>query len=162
MKNCRSFVIWLLLGTFIYWTVSLIWVPAVAEFVICNPKSTVNVHGAPGKGTDVIAYAECGDELILDGETQGDWVHIVNGWANHDGWIHKGYVSDSPVIVEEYDAVGYLKVRIRNYIGGKVTGTLAKGQPVTVYACAIGLDGWAVTNRGYIMAKYLDDGMGGF
>ena len=139
--------------------------PAEAEnetcYVLCNPRSTVNIHDGPSKGYSVIACAECGDELLLDGKHKGEWVHIINGWANEDGWIHRGYVSDSPVQIETYQAYGYLKVRIRNRIGGALKGTLKKGEEVTVYASATGPDGWAYTNRGYIQAKYLDDGMGG-
>ena len=157
-------IAWILIIVALYCVVLML-TPAEAEdanaWVLCKPGSNVNVHVGPSKGSTVVAYCECGDELITDGKKSGDWVHIVNGWCDHDGWIHKGYVSDSQVVIEPFDGFGYLKARIRNRIGGKMIGTLKKGEAVKVYAYAIGWDGWAVTNKGYVMARYLDDGLGG-
>lgn len=167
MKHIKAETVILLAVLFFFILICLLVFiePAEAEnetgYVLCNPRSTVNIHDGPSKGYSVIAWAECGDELLLDGKHKGEWLHVVNGWANEDGWIHKGYVSDSPVSVETYQAYGYLKVRIRNRIGGALKGTLRKGEEVTVYASAAGPEGWAFTSRGYIQAKYLDDGLGG-
>lgn len=164
MKN-DTLIVAMCIGFLVFILIFVIAFSAVAEkteaYVLCNPKSTVNVHDAPGKGASVIAYAECGDDLILDGQSKGEWVHIVNSWVDGNGWIHRGYVSDSPVQIETYQAYGYLKVRIRNRIQGNLKGTLKKGEVVTVYASATGPEGWAFTSRGYIQAKYLDDGLGG-
>lgn len=120
--NNDTLIVVMCIGFMVFILIFVIAFSAFAEkteaYVLCNPKSTVNVHDAPGKGASVITRAECGDIITLDGVRKGDWLHIVDGWVDSDGWIHAGYVSDSPVTVETYQAYGYLKVRIRNRIEG--------------------------------------------
>lgn len=156
--SCKCIVASVLLAVLVAVAV----VPSCASnanaWVLCNPNTRVNARFLPSKNASIIGYLECGEGIVLDGKQNGEWLHAVElGMEASDGWIHKGYISDSPVIVEEYDAVGYKTVRIRNRINGKLTGTLKKGEKVTVYASAISIDGWAYTSRGYIMQGYLDD-----
>lgn len=135
---------------------------AKAEYVICDPTSSVNVHYTPEKKGIVCGYFECGNEVILDGKKKGDWVHVVNVSGEWDeGWIHKGYITAGPIVIETCDGYAYKKVHVRNNVGGKIKTTLKQGEPITVYAYSLDYDGWAVTNKGYIMARYIDDGLGG-
>lgn len=131
--------------------------PVTAEadrmgFVLCDPDSTVNLRFEPRKTGTAIAYLECGDALILDGKQKGEWLHVVTGDEN-GAWVHKGYIVGIKVTIDTFEAQAKTKVRTRNQVNGRLTGTVKKGQKVTVYAYS---EECCFTNRGYIKTKYLE------
>lgn len=125
-------------------------------FVICNPEGgRVNIRCCPKRsGGGVIGYLECGEEIILTGRKSGHWVEIVANTEMEFGWVNDGYIVYSPVTVETVQGkVTAKKVHARKSVGGDIAKTLKKGSTVTVYAFC---REWVVTNRGYIMAEFVD------
>lgn len=121
-------------------------------FILCNPDTTVNMRFEPRKTGTVVACMECGDPVRLDGGKYGEWLHVVTGDEN-GAWVHQGYVVDIKVTVETRQARAKTKVRTRNMVRGRLTGTLRKGQEVTVYAYS---EECCFTSKGYIKTKYLE------
>lgn len=134
--------------------------PAQAEgcrmgFVLCDPDSSVNIREKPRKTGIVLGQMLCGDELTLDGKTQGEWLHVTGLSMEMDGgWINRKYVADARVTVEEFDAVTTAaKVRVREGVNGKITRRMKKGAKVRVLASSAG---WCVTTVGFIRTEYLE------
>lgn len=121
-------------------------------WVLCQPDSFVYVREFPKRGADCAGYGYLGDRLTTDGRTKNGYLHIIGFECG--GWIHKGFVTDCPVIVREYDAeiVSKGRVACRRYIGGTRRRWLKKGETVTVYASA---DDWSITSQGFVMSQFL-------
>lgn len=135
--------------------------PALADgnrmgFVLCNPSSYIYVRTEPSKNGSVCGYLNCGDAVTLDGEEKGQWLHIVDTCFDGDAWVSGRYVVGIKVSVFEkpVEMRARAKVRVRNYVGGKVTKTLIKGDIVKVYAYS---EQCCLTNRGYVVTKYLEE-----
>ena len=137
---------------------TLIIAGSVAEdeyFIICNPKSYVNVRRSPKKGAEEIGRLDCGDSFLSDGKKKNGYIHVVGMTEYGEGWIHKGYVVEDQPIIESLRgtiaATG--RVKTRRYIGGKKLEWLEVCTDVWIYVMS---DEWAVTNRGFIRTKYLE------
>ena len=124
-------------------------------FILCNPKTPVIVRRSPKKASDETGRLDCGDTVMTDGKTRNGYLHVYGVTESGEGWIVTGHdVWEKPEILgckAEVSAPG--RVRARNKIGGKKVGWLQVGDEVTVYAMS---EEWAVTNRGYVMNKYLE------
>ena len=123
----------------------------VTCWVMCKPGSRVNVRRTPG-GAE-IGYLECGDWFETDG-----WIRCYGIGEYGEGWVWCGYVAteEPEQIGRQYRVASNGRVIIRKWMNGpKVDGKgyLVNGSTVQVFAMA---DGWAVTNRGYIMEEYLE------
>lgn len=126
-------------------------------WIMCKPGSQVSVRLGPSKKSPEIGFLECGDSFETDGESVDGWIRCY-GVGETDGWVYCGYVCTSKPekIGERYVCVAKKQVACRKWIGGPKIDQrpwLKNGQNVTVFAS----DGeWAITNRGYIRAEYLE------
>lgn len=124
-------------------------------FVICKPGTSVNARISPNKRAEIVGWFDCGDKLLTDGKTRNGFVHIIDcSLEVSEAWIHAGYlVEDEPVILNMTTVVvSYGRVACRKCIGGKRTRWAKPGTEVTIYARS---DEWCVTNKGFVMTKYL-------
>lgn len=122
-----------------------------------KPGSQVAVRLGPSKKSPEIGFLECGDSFLTDGESKNGWITCY-GVGETSGWVYCGYVcTNKPEIIgERYVCVAKKQVACRKWIGGPKIDErpwLKNGQNVQVLAS----DGeWAITNRGYIRAAYLE------
>lgn len=124
-------------------------------FILCNPKTPVNVRMAPKKGTSIVGRLDFGDCVETDGVKRNGFLHVYAGDGG-DGWIHAGYVvEDQPEKTERAYASVAASGRVLTYkrIGGKRNKWLNIGDELKVYALS---EEWAVTNKGYVRTKYLE------
>ena len=129
-------------------------------YCACQPDSEINVRAFPKYSAEIVGRVWPGDQVYTDGKKRGVWMHVISVPCEAgEGWIHQGYLSDSPVhrVDAEY-TVTRNKTFVRKYMGGKVTKKLKKGQTVTVFFLTGDV---AVTNLGYIVADYLEVSEGG-
>lgn len=122
-------------------------------FALCNPNTPVWVRTDPHKNATICGFLDCGDSVTLDGKRHGEWLHVVDGCFDGNAWVHSGYIVGIKVTVETHKAKTTAKVRTRNRVGGKITGTLRKGQELTVYAFS---EECCYTSRGYVKSKFLE------
>lgn len=122
-------------------------------WVICNPKSFVNIRVNPSGRSDVGGRAECADRFCTDGVKKKGFVHVDAPIEAGDGWISERYIVYSePVYVGKVCRIESSgRVACREYIGGDRTRWLRDGDEVTVYWMAE----WAVTNKGFIQSEYI-------
>lgn len=123
-------------------------------FILCDPKTPVNVRISPDNRATVVGRLDFGDYAESDGKQKNGFVHVFAGDAG-DGWIHSGYVVEDPP--ERVNARGSVtangRVMSRNRIDGKRKQWLEVGDEVRVYALS---EEWAVTSKGYIKTQYLE------
>lgn len=134
--------------------------PVTAErvFILCQPDSWVNVRISPGKRGEIIGRFDLGDELETDGKMKRGYLHLINlSLEDTEGWIHAGFVTDSPVTIYQIktEIVSKGRVACRRAIKGTRRKWLRNGTKITVYAFS---DSWAVTNMGFIKTDFI----GGF
>ena len=87
------------------------------------------------------------------------WIRVYGIGEYGEGWIYCGYVvtEEPQMIGKQYRVNSNGRVIIRKWMNGpKVDGKgyLVNGSTVTVFCIA---DGWAMTNRGYIKAEFLEE-----
>lgn len=131
-------------------------VPTIADrvgFILCNPQTPVWARVSPNKNALICGILDCGSPITLDGKTKGNWLHVVDSCFDGDAWIYGGYVVGINVTPETCKAITTAKVRTRNMVNGKLTGTLKKGTEVIVYAYS---EECCYTNKGYIKSKFLE------
>lgn len=124
-------------------------------YCACQPDSEINVRAFPKHGAAVVGRAWPGDQFFTDGKKRGVWIHVIDvACEGGEGWIHKGYLSDSPVQVINAEFVTTRNKTIaRKFIGGKIRTKLKKGTPVMVYFISGDV---AVTDYGYMIMDYLE------
>ena len=126
-------------------------------WVMCQPDSEVCVRAFPKKSADVVARVCPGDHIVLSGKKRGRWYHCIHPCEPGEGWIRGDFLSfTEPEIYPEGKAFDTLcgKLYARFSINGNKRVTLKKGVRVIVYMMA---EEWSVTNKGYIMTKYLEE-----
>ena len=127
------------------------------KYILCDPKveNHVAIRRSPRKGAEEIGRLDCGDYILTDGKSRNGYLHIIGMTEYGEGWVHKGYIVDDEPIIETCGAAVAApgRVKARRYIGGKRIAWLDVCAEVRVYARS---DEWAVTNRGYVMTKYLE------
>jgi len=127
-------------------------------WVICQPDSFVYIRSSPRFRSQEVAYLSVGDALETDGKTNGPWIHVYYFCEAGEGWIYKGYVTNSkPEIYEKglRAVTGFRNVRARRNVNGKLRRTLKKGTDLLAYVVS---DEWTITNAGFIRTRYLDFG----
>lgn len=125
-------------------------------FVLCDPRTPVNVRASPKKGSSIAGRLDFGDWAETDGEVRNGYLHIYGIGEMGEGWIHAGYiVPDKPEKVEKAYGTISASGRVTSYrrIGGKRYKWLKIGDDVKIYALSAE---WAVTSKGYIRTKYLE------
>ena len=129
----------------------------IDAWVMCNPKSEVNVRISPKKKAESIAKVYPGQHIWLTGKKQGRWYQCSVPCEAGEGWIRGDYLSFyEPKIYEEGKTyvTTCSKLIVRYSIKGNKCGELSKGRRVTVYLIA---EEWAVTSKGFIMSQYLEE-----
>lgn len=128
-------------------------------WVLCNPKSFVNLREHPSGRSCVAGRAECGDAFITDGVKEKGFLHVIASVEAGDCWISERYI-----VYEEPQRIGETRViestgRVasRAYIGGRRNRWLRNGDEVKVYWMAE----WAVTNKGFIRSEFIGEKTGG-
>lgn len=133
-------------------------------WVMCQPNDTedgghyVNARIAPSTSCRPVGYLENGDSFQTDAKGENGFLKAYGIGENGISWIYSGFVvtEEPETINEQYVCVSNARVAIRRWMNGpRVAGTgwLTNGSNVFVYAIA---DGWAITDRGYIMSEYLE------
>ena len=133
-------------------------------WILCQPNDPkdgghyVNARIAPSTNSEAVGYLENGYSFQTDAKNKNGFLRAYGIGENGMAWIYAGFVvTEEPEIINErYVCVSNGRVAIRRWMNGpRVAGTgwLTNGSNVYVYAIA---DGWAITNRGYIMAEYLE------
>lgn len=117
----------------------------------------VNVRASASRRSESIGRLECGDMVITDGVTRGDWVHLIRlSLESAEGWVHSGYlVTEKPEVLswEKRTVRANGRVACRKWADGPRRAWAKNGSAVKVYAIG---GGWALTNRGYIAEDYLE------
>lgn len=126
-------------------------------YAMLKPGDYVNVRASAGKRGAIIGYLELGDSAQTDGKTKGAWLHLVNlSMEETEGWVHAGYISETEPVQQggqTYSISASGRVACRKWINGPRRAWAKKGAKVKVYAMG---GEWALTNRGYIRAEYLE------
>ena len=125
-------------------------------WVVCQPGSEVMIRSKPNKRAEIVGAAGSGERLWTDWEERNGWIHVVDvASETGEGWIFEGYVAftEPEAVNDEMRISAKGRVACREWIGGKRTRWIRNGETVTVYWIA---DDVAVTDRGYIMSKYLE------
>lgn len=133
---------------------------AVAEetyYVLCKPDSFVYVREFPKKNSEEIGFLYYGDSVEVDGKKRNGYWHVVGvNTESGDGWVRKLYLDDDEPIQmtpQKYLVVSKGRLATRNGVKGKRQGWLKPGSEIKVYGMN---DEWAVTNKGYVKAEYLE------
>ena len=131
---------------------------ALAEemYVICRPDSFANIREKANFRAEIVAMPFPGDPVETDGRKSGQWVHVKYSCEAGEGWIFRGYITDSePTFYPEgiKGEVNRNRVKARRYVNGPRVRWLKKGTTVSVFAVS---DDWCVTSLGYVMTKYLN------
>ena len=130
---------------------------AAAEnyFILCRPGAEINVRERPKLKSDAVGVKFFGEMIITDGKEKNGFVHAINLLSETgDGWIYKGLLIDEPPTACRGKAQVFSAGRVacRKYADGKITGWLADGSEVEVYAVS---EEWTVTDHGYIRTEFL-------
>ena len=133
----------------------------VTCFVMCKPVegNYVSIRRTPSRSGMEVGRLECGDWFETDGTSKDGWIRVYGIGEYGEGWIYCGYVvtEEPQMIGKQYRAACNGRLIIRKWMNGpKVDGKgyLVNGSTVQVFCIA---DGWAMTNRGYIMAEFLEE-----
>lgn len=125
-------------------------------FILCNPKTPVNVRRSPKISSQESGRLDFGDSVMTDGKVKNGFLHILGVTEDMEGWIFSGYtVPDQPVKLENAWANVAASGRVMSYrwINGKKNKWVKVGTDVRVYAIS---EEWAVTDRGYMRTEYLE------
>ena len=133
---------------------------AVADdtyYVLCDPESFVYIREFPKKNSREWGFLYYGDSVEVDGKKRNGYWHVdgVNTETG-DGWVKGLFLDDNePILMSahEYIVVSCGRLAARNGVNGKRHGWLKPGTKVKVYGMS---EEWAVTNKGYVKAEYLE------
>ena len=133
----------------------------VTCWVMCKPVegNYVSIRRTPSRRSTEVGRLECGDWFETDAVSSEGWIRVYGIGEYGEGWIYCGYVvtEEPQMIGKQYRVASNGRVIIRKWMNGpKVDGKgyLVNGSTVQVFCIA---DGWAMTNRGYIMAEFLEE-----
>ena len=128
---------------------------AEGKYILCRPKTEINVRACPKWGAEIIGHLYLGDSVETDGKVRNGFAHIVGlSFESMEGWIDQGLLVDTPPVVFECkdQIISDGRVAARQYIGGKRNKWLRSGREVNVYAIS---EEWSITDQGYVQTKYL-------
>ena len=125
------------------------------KYILCRPKTEINVRFSPKFGGEIIGHLYFGDSVETDGTVRNGFAHVIGlAFEAVDGWVYKGLLVDTPPIAVngKDQIISSGKVAARQYINGKRNSWLRSGKEVLVYAIS---QDWSITDKGYIQTKYL-------
>lgn len=124
-------------------------------YVLCHPKSYVNIRKSPLMKSEETGWLDCGDSVMTDGKRKNGFLHVFDITESGQGWVYAGYIVEDQPVIESgcYGAVCGSKVRARRNIGGKRVGWLYEMTEVKIFARS---EEWAVTDKGFVRTEYLD------
>lgn len=125
-------------------------------FILCNPKTPVNVRRTPKKGSEIIGRLDFGDWVDTDFKKKNGYLHVYGITEENEGWIFAGYVvEDQPVKLEKaWASIGATgRVKTYRWINGIKNCWVNICDQVKVFGMS---QEWAVTDHGYIRTKYLE------
>lgn len=124
------------------------------RWVICHDALLVREY--PSKRSVAVGELEPGTMVWTDGKTRNGYTHLVN-LANEtgDGWVGGKYlIGEEPYRIDrEATVVSRGRLAARKTMGGKLRTWLKPLSTVMVYWLT---SEWAVTEKGYVMVKYLE------
>lgn len=123
-------------------------------WILCQPESEVMIRTFPRRGGGYEGYLRLGDSVWTDGTERNGYIRVY-GVAEGGGWVCKTYLMPDKPTIEEGPAWIWRggKVACRKAPGGERIRWLHEGDEVILYAWC---EEWAITNRGYIMTRYLE------
>ena len=118
-------------------------------------KTYINIRLWPSKEATAVGFLDPCDRVEVDGRTKNGFAHVT---YPVDGWVYAGYLtfSEPKAVGETYTVVARRRVAARRWVDGPQMGTkpwLINGSEVTVLYMS---DDWALTNRGYVKAEWLE------
>lgn len=126
-------------------------------YVICDPDSFVYIREFPKKNSREAGFLYYGDSVEVDGKKRNGYWHVVSvNTEMGDGWVKGLFLDDDePMIMSttSYLVVSRGRLAARNGVNGKRIAWLKPGTKIKVYGMS---EEWAVTNRGYVKAEYLE------
>ena len=123
-------------------------------WVLCQPDSEVMIRTFPRRNGGYEGYLQLGDSIWTDGTERNGFLRVYDV-AEGGGWVCKTYLMPDPQVIQEGPAWIWRggKVACRKAPGGERLRWLHEGDEVILYAWC---EEWAITNRGYIMTRYLE------
>lgn len=126
-------------------------------YILCKPGDYINARSTAAYGKNVIGRLETGDEIQVDGKTKNGFAHCTNPTFEDDEcWVYTGYiVFDKPQWMNGRTAtvVSNYKLAERKSMTGTVNRWLKPGTEIQVFWWT---EEWCVTNRGFVMTKYIE------
>ena len=125
-----------------------------AMWVICD--DVLLVREGPKKTYVAVGELEPGTMVWTDGKTRNGFTHLVNlASETGDGWVGSKYLIDEEPywIDREATVISRGRLAARKTMGGTVRTWLQPLSTITVYWLT---SEWAVTEKGYVMVKYLE------
>ena len=125
-------------------------------FILCNPKTPVNVRRTAKKGAEITGRLDFGDWVETDGIEKNGFLHVYGITEDGEGWIFAGYVvADEPVKLEKaWASIGATgRVMTYRWVNGAKNGWVKVCDQVKVFGMS---QEWAITDHGYIRTKYLE------
>lgn len=116
-----------------------------------------NVREQPGKDSADLGDLHAGETVAGIGYQAG-WVQVSVALEVTSGWVREDMLTLVDCLVGKYTNTSDGRVRVRAEPDGKAVGWLKAGGTVDVIRW-VDVDGvaWAVTKRGYIDGKYLEE-----
>lgn len=126
-------------------------------WALCQPGDHVNLRMEPKKDSQAVGWLEAGDSFQTNGESRNGWIRVLDR-GECECWIYSGYVvTEQPEkIGESRYVVAKQRVACRRWVNGPQNEKrpwLKNGREVQVFYIA---EGWAVTNLGYVEARWLE------
>lgn len=124
-------------------------------YIICNPKTSVNVRRSAKRASEKIGWLELGDMVESDGETENGYMLCYLSNEYGEGWVYKGYLTNEKPTPcgEMIEVIANGRVACRQYVNGKRQGWLKPGSDIKVYAYT---SEWALTKNGFVKSEYLN------
>ena len=123
-------------------------------WVFCD--DVLLVREGPKKSCTATGELEAGTMVWTDGTVRNGYCHLIN-LANEtgDGWVKRSYLTGEEPMRIDREATVASKGRLaaRRSAGGERKAWLKPGSTLNVYWITAE---WAVTNKGYVMLKYLE------
>ncbi|MBP5726634.1 MAG: SH3 domain-containing protein [Clostridia bacterium] len=128
-------------------------------WVICQPGDYVNVREKASIRSGAVGRLDPGDKIEITGEGKNGFAEVTDLTLETGGsaWVYSGYiVFDEPdLYMDEMEVIGTARVAARKNSCGEVRCWLEPGTVVQVFWKT---EEWCVTNRGFIMTKFLEVG----